>query len=175
MSEFLVVTLEEFRACRKLAEKALAQVPDDRLHARLDDESNSLAVLMRHLGNNLRSRWTDFLTTDGEKPNRHRDQEFEDQAWTREQLFAQWNEGWERLLGTLESLTDDELGQTVAIRGEPHSVPRALQRSLSHTALHVGQMVMLAKHLVGPGWKTLSIARGESAAFNEKMRERFRS
>ena len=168
--EFLDVTTAEFRSYKRAAEKAIAQLPDDALARRIDEGSNSVAVLMRHVGGNLRSRFTDFLTTDGEKPDRHRDREFEDGSPSREALLADWERGWSCLLDTLAALSPDDLSRQVVIRDEPLGVVKALQRSLAHVALHVGQIVFLAKHLAGGDWTTLSIPRGESEAFNEKMR-----
>ncbi len=159
---YLEIVRKEFARLKAHAEKAAAQVADDALHARLDPESNSLAVILRHVGGNLASRYTDFLTADGEKPDRDRDGEFEDPALPRAEVLAAWEKGWSRLLATLASLSPADLERTVTIRGEPHSVLLALQRSLSHTAQHVGQIVYLAKHLAGDGWKTLSIPRGQS-------------
>ncbi len=160
----------QFRDLKKLADRALAQVPDEDLFENLGRESNSLAVLLQHVGGNLRSRWTDFLTTDGEKPDRDRDSEFEvAEATTRADLLARWEEGWSCLFGTLATLTEEDLAKTVAIRSEPHTVVRALDRSLTHVAYHVGQIVFLCKVLADEGWQTLSVPRGESAAFNAKL------
>src|SRR5688500_17071861 len=170
--EYLSETSASFRTYRKQAELALAQVGDDAFTAAPDPESNSIAIIVKHVGGNLRSRWTDFLESDGEKPDRDRDREFEG-GDTRDALMALWEEGWSALFGTLEVLTPADLERTVAIRGEPHSVVKALQRSLAHTASHMGQIVYLAKHYAGSDWKTLSIPRGASARFNERMsRER---
>ncbi len=154
----------ETRRLKELAEKALSQVPDDALlHHSLDDESNSLAVLMQHLGGNLLSRWTRFLETDGEKPDRNRDSEFEaNRAATRRDLFEIWERGWSRCLESLASLNPEDLARTVRIRGEELSVPLAIQRQLVHTAYHVGQIVLLSKHLASTRWKSLSIPRGGS-------------
>jgi hypothetical protein len=139
-------------------------VPDDAfLHHSLDDESNSLAVLIQHIGGNLRSRWTRFLETDGEKPDRDRDREFEtDRTATRPDLMEIWERGWSRCLETLHSLTEADLAKTVRIRGEELSVPEAIQRSILHSAYHVGQIVMLSKHLASARWQSLSIPRGGS-------------
>ncbi len=164
----------EFRAAKRQADTALLQVPDEALFQALDGESNSLAVLMKHVAGNLRSRWRDFLTTDGEKPDRQRDHEFviapED---TRQRLEQAWQDGWQQVFDTLDALTAEDLARTVRIRCEPHTVPRAMLRSLTHTSAHVGQIVMLAKHAQGRDWKTLSIPRGESEAFNRAAREKF--
>ena len=152
------------RRLKDLAEKAIAQLDDDsRLHDALDPESNSLAVLMQHLGGNLTSRWTGFLETDGEKPDRHRDREFEpNRSLTREDLMAPWERGWSRCFESLDSMTPDDLSKTVRIRGEEHRVPEAIQRQIVHTAYHVGQIVFLAKHFGSKHWTSLSIPRGGS-------------
>lgn len=150
----------EFRRYKKLAEDAIAQLAPDEWSYAPGEESNSIAVLMKHVGGNLRSRWTDFLTTDGEKPDRNRDAEFEPgETDTPEALKAVWEAGWSALFKTLDSLSDENLLRTVTIRGEPHSVPLALERSLAHTAYHVGQIVYLAKMLRDVEWRTLSIPR----------------
>jgi hypothetical protein len=171
--EFLAVTLAEFEAYRRMSEKALGQVPDAALHTPLGEGENTLAVLLRHVGNNLRSRFTDFLTTDGEKPDRNREQEFASTSATRAELMSVWDDGWERLFTTLRSLGPDDLSRTVLVRSEPHTVVRALQRALAHAASHAGQIVMLSKHLAGPTWTAISIPRGESEAFNARMRAKF--
>lgn len=150
----------QFQKMKKLAEGALAQVSDDELVATLDPESNSLAVIMRHIAGNLRSRFTDFLTTDGEKPDRNRDGEFElGGPRTRDQAIADWESGWRVLFATLDTLKPDDLLRDVFIRGERHSVIQALDRQLTHHAYHVGQIVFLAKHLRATDWRTLSIPR----------------
>ena len=150
----------QFQNMKKLAEGALAQVSDNELLATLDPESNSLAVIMRHMAGNLRSRFTDFLTSDGEKPDRNRDGEFElDGPRTREHVIADWESGWRVLFATLDTLEPDDLLRDVFIRGERHSVIQALDRQLTHHAYHVGQMVFLAKHLRATDWRTLSIPR----------------
>jgi hypothetical protein len=180
MSAIVALIVEEWRLeARKLkqqADQALAQVDEAGFFTRIDDDANSLAVLVKHVGNNLRSRWTDFYTTDGEKPDRHRDGEFELSASdTRERLMALWESGWARLFETLDAMTAADLERTVAIRCEPHSVPRAALRGLTHAAGHVGQIVLLARHTRGASWRTLSIPRGESERFNEKLRAQFGS
>ena len=150
----------QFEKMKKLAEGALAQVRDEQLLVSLDPESNSLAVIMRHMAGNLRSRFTDFLTTDGEKPGRNRDGEFEiDGPITRERAMADWESGWRILFATLDALTPDELLLDVYIRGERHSVIQALDRQLTHHSYHVGQIVFLAKHLHAADWRTLSLPR----------------
>jgi hypothetical protein len=166
---YLQDVTEQFRTLKGLAERALAQVRDEDLTAALDAESNSLAVLLQHMGGNLRSRWTDFLTTDGEKPDRDRDSEFEVGEGTgRDALLARWEEGWDRLFGSLRTLTAEDLPRVVQIRAEPHTVVKAIDRSLTHVAYHVGQIVFLAKHLASETWRTLSVPRGGTKAFNQE-------
>jgi hypothetical protein len=161
---------EQFRKLKGLADKAVAQVRDEDLLVNLDAESNSLAQLLQHMGGNLRSRFTDFLTSDGEKPDRDRDREFEVKPETaRAGLLARWESGWSALFGALDGLTEGDLTKTVLIRAEPHTVVRALDRALSHAAYHVGQIVFLAKHLASDRWQTLSVPRGGSKEFNERM------
>ena len=160
-----------FEAVRRKAERALAQVDDAQYFRRIDAESNSLALMVKHVAGNLRSRWTDFLTTDGEKPDRNRDGEFEtDAADTRAALTQRWDEGWATLFATLDALTPSDLGRTVMIRSEPHTVLEAIERQKEHYAYHVGQIVFLARHLAGPGWTSLSIPRGQSEAFHAARR-----
>lgn len=166
--------LSRFRKLKSQADRALAQVRDDELFVQLDEESNSLAVIMKHIAGNMRSRWTDFLNTDGEKPDRQRDGEFEIlKNEDRDEIFRQWEAGWQVLFRELEALTAEDLGRTVKIRSEPHTVPQALFRQLGHYAEHVGQIVFLAKHLRSREWQTLSIPRGKSDEFLAKMRSRF--
>ena len=156
---------------KTLAEGAFAQVSDEQLFKCIDQESNSIAIVMRHVGGNLRSRFTDFLTTDGEKPDRQRDGEFELPPGTsRESVLAGWNTGFARLESTLRELTASDLLRDVTIRGERHTVMQALNRALAHLAYHVGQIVALAKHLRGPDWRTLSIPRGQSEQFTRLPR-----
>lgn len=173
---FAAAYLEEvqrsFRGYKKLAEGALGQLNDSDLFHTLDSESNSIAVIIKHVGGNLRSRWTDFLTTDGEKPDRNRDQEFEmAPGVTREQLMHAWEEGWNCVLRTLSLLQPSDLERTIYIRKEPHSVVQAINRSLTHIAYHVGQIVYLGKHIREKQWKPLSIPRGKTAEFNAQKAE----
>ena len=164
----------EARRYREYADQALAQVDDVGFFATLDAESNSLALIVKHLASNLRSRWTDFFIADGEKPDRHRDREFElEPADSRAALMARWEAGWGCLLETLDRMTADDLSRTVVIRAEPHTVTRAALRSLAHTAGHVGQIVFLAKHVSGERWRSISIPRGQSEQVNQMMREQF--
>ena len=160
---YLDDTLLQLRKLKTQAENAIAQVDDAQLLAVLDPESNSIAIIMRHMAGNMRSRWTDFLTSDGEKPDRNRDEEFVMSAGsTRAQILAWWEDGWSRLLDAISGLRPEDLARTVTIRGEPHTVVEAINRQVSHYAAHVGQIVLLAKHYAGPRWQTLSIPRGRS-------------
>jgi hypothetical protein len=165
---FLSAAIDAFEANKRLADRAVEQVPDDRLHVALSEETNSIAVIMKHIAGNLLSRWTDFLTTDGEKPNRNRDSEFVDSFTSREELLEFWERGWRRLLETLKSLKPEDLAKSVLIRGEPHAVPLAIERSLGHTCYHIGQIVQLARIQAGDKWKTLTIPRGASEQYNSK-------
>jgi Protein of unknown function (DUF1572) len=168
-TSYLADACSLFRQSKGLADRAMAQVSDEQLFSALGDEENSIAILVKHMAGNMRSRWTDFLTTDGEKPNRNRDCEFVDPAATRAALLAEWESGWAALLGTLAALTEADLRRTVRIRGEAHSVMQAINRSLGHCAYHVGQIVQLAKHFAGPQWQTLTVARNKSAEFNRAV------
>jgi hypothetical protein len=157
---YLDDVLRELRRLKKLAEDAIAQAKDDELLHAIDPEANSIAVIVKHVVGNMRSRWTDFLTTDGEKPDRHRDAEFEVEAGTRrEAILLAWESGWGLTLSTIESLTDADLDRDVYIRGERHTVLRAINRQLSHYAYHVGQIVLLAKHFRSAQWRSLSIPK----------------
>jgi hypothetical protein len=163
---FIKAIISTFEANKRLADRAIEQVPDEKLHIALDANTNSIAVIMKHVSGNLQSRWTDFLTSDGEKPDRNRDDEFVDTFAGRAEMLEYWERGWSCLLSSLRSFTADDLGKTVAIRGEPHSVPLAIERSLGHTCYHVGQIVQLARIHAGPNWTTLTIPRGGSEEFN---------
>jgi Protein of unknown function (DUF1572) len=159
-----------FRQSKGLADRAMTQVSDEQLFLALGDEENSIAIVVKHMAGNMRSRWTDFLTTDGEKPDRNRDCEFVYPAATRAELLADWESGWAALFGALEALTDADLGRTVRIRGEAHSVMQAINRAYGHCAYHVGQIVLLAKHFAGPKWQALTIPRNKSAEFNARVK-----
>lgn len=165
--EFLSSIVNAFEANKRLADRAIEQVPDEKLHVALDEHTNSIAVIMKHVAGNLASRWTDFLTTDGEKPWRNRDDEFVDTFGNRAEVLKAWEKGWACLFGTLKGLRSEDLERTVTIRGEPHSVPLALARSLGHTCYHIGQIVQLARHHAGEAWDTLTIPRGGSTRFNQ--------
>jgi hypothetical protein len=166
-SEFLSATINAFEANKRLADRAIEQVTDEKLREALDENTNSIAVIMKHVAGNLTSRWTDFLSIDGEKPWRNRDDEFVDMFENRQQVLDCWERGWDCLLRTLKSLSPEDLTRTVLIRGEPHSVPLALERSLGHTCYHVGQIVQVARIHAGTNWKTLTIPKGGSEQFNK--------
>ena len=168
-TSYIEDSLSLFRQYKLLAEKAMAQVNDEQLSRVLDSEANSIAIIVKHMSGNMRSRWTDFLTSDGEKPDRNRDSEFEAPPSTRAELMETWESGWQCLLAGLEGLTDADLALTVYIRTEPHSVMQAINRQLAHYACHVGQIVFLAKHFQSGQWKSLSIPRGKSEDFTLKV------
>ena len=159
-----------FRYYKKLADGAIAQVSDADLTHTLDREMNSIAIVMKHMAGNMISRWTDFLTTDGEKPTRNRDSEFEDPPASRAELLALWERGWDCLFHALDPLTETDLARTVTIRGEDHSVTQAINRQVAHLSYHTGQIVVLAKHFQWANWKSLSVPRGQSQQFTEKVR-----
>jgi uncharacterized damage-inducible protein DinB len=164
---YLDEAFRTFRGYKRMTDGALKQISNEEFFRLPDPESNSIAIIVKHMAGNLRSRWTDFLTTDGEKPDRHRDQEFELLPGdTREDLMRRWEHGWETTFNTLQSLKPEDILKTVTIRGEPHTVLQAISRSVTHMAHHSGQIIFLAKHLRGSDWKTLSIPRGKSAEFN---------
>ena len=169
-TSYLADSLTLFRQYKKLAEGAMAQVTDEQLTATLDPEMNSIAQIVKHMAGNMRSRWTDFLTTDGEKPDRNRDSEFVNAPTNRAELLAVWEDGWRRVFAALEPLTDADLTRTIHIRNEPHSVMQAVNRQVAHYAMHCGQIVMLAKHLASDHWKSLSVPRNMSAEFNRAVR-----
>jgi hypothetical protein len=164
---YLTTVIEMFRKQKTLAEKAIAQLLPEQYTTFIDSESNSIAIIMKHMAGNMRSRWTDFLTTDGEKPDRNRDEEFLESPL--ESIRQSWEEGWEIVFSTLAGLKPDDLLKIVTIRHQPHTVLQAIERQLDHYAYHVGQIVFLSKHLVSEHWQTLSVARGGSRAFNQKM------
>jgi len=169
-TSYIEDSLSLFRYYKKLGEGAIEQVSDEQLFASLDPEMNSIAIIVKHIAGNMRSRWTDFLTSDGEKPDRNRDTEFEQPPATRAELLKLWNDGWDRVFAALEPLSDSDLERTVTIRGEPHSVMQAINRQIAHYSYHVGQTVFLAKHLNATGWKSLSVPRNKSADFNQRVR-----
>lgn len=171
LKDHLEDTIEAFRSYKKLAEKALDQISDEEFFRQIDEESNSVAAVAKHIGGNLRSRWTDFLTTDGEKPDRNRDTEFVAEGDSRASITELWDRGWNALVETLESLTVEDLGKIIQIRGEDYTVLKAMNRALAHTASHIGQIVFLAKHYRSAEWQTLSVPRNKSGEFNSYLAE----
>ena len=158
-----------FQYYKRLADISMSRLTDEQLVQVLDPEMNSIALIVKHMVGNMRSRWTDFLTTDGEKPNRNRDQEFVLPAQTKEELLASWEEGWAIVFGEISQLTDADLTRTVTIRREEHSVMQAVNRQLAHYPYHCGQIVFLAKHLCAHNWESLSVPRNRSAEFNQRV------
>jgi hypothetical protein len=168
-TSYIEDSLSLFRYYKKLAEGAMEQVSDKELFTALDDEMNSIAIIAKHMAGNMRSRWTDFLTSDGEKPDRNRDSEFVAPPKTREDLMRVWNDGWLRVFQALEPLSNSDLERKIFIRGEAHSVMQAVNRQIAHYSYHCGQIVFLAKHLKGASWKSLSVPRNKSAEFNQRV------
>jgi hypothetical protein len=167
-TSYLKDSIDLFRYYKKLGERAMAQSPDAQLFTVLDAESNSIAIIVKHMSGNMRSRWQDFLTTDGEKPDRHRDTEFEEPPKTRAELMELWERGWKYVFDALEPLTEADMSRTVTIRTEPHSVMQAINRQIAHYAHHIGQILFLAKHLTVKAtgkWESLSVPRGQSKQF----------
>lgn len=174
--DYLKDVIAEFKSIRNLAEKAMAQVSDEQFFKLIDDEANSIALIVKHISGNMRSRWLDFLTTDGEKDDRNRDTEFiitEDDS--REAIMERWENGWKILFDTLESLTPDDLGKTIYIRGNPGKVFSAIHRQIAHYGYHVGQITLLAKHFKNKEWQTLSIPKGKSEEFKMKKLDSFKN
>ena len=168
-AEYLTDLAQQFETLKGLADKAVLRVSDEEFFREIDPVSNSLAVILQHVGGNLRSRWRDFLTSDGEKPDRNRDGEFEiTSETTRNGVMTLWEEGWRVLLSELQALKPTDLVKDVFIRGERHSVLQAANRSFQHTAYHVGQIVFLARHLRPADWQSLSIPKGQSSTFNQR-------
>ncbi len=173
---YLENAIAEFRLLKKQGERAMEQLADEEFFVTLDPESNSVAVIVKHLAGNMRSRWVDFLTSDGEKPDRFRDQEFLlDANTSREQVMNWWEQGWQHVLTALEPLQPEDAMRTIIIRAEPHTVVQAINRQLTHYATHVGQIVFLAKHLKSANWKTLSVPRGQSEQFNQEHFDRLKA
>jgi uncharacterized damage-inducible protein DinB len=169
MTSYVQDSIALFGYCKQLGDRAIAQCPDDKLVAQPSEESNSIATLVKHMTGNMISRWTDFLTSDGEKPNRKRDTEFEEPPSTRAEINALWERGWKCMLDALESLSDADLTKTVTIRTEPHSVMQAINRQLSHYSYHVGQIVYVSRFFAGDDWKTLTIPKKKSEEFNARV------
>lgn len=166
---YVDLLVRELRRQKQLADRAMAQVTDEGFFAAPGDDDNGIAIVVKHMAGNMRSRWRDFLTTDGEKPDRHRDTEFVlDDGDTRESLVRRWEEGWSLVFDAISPLSTGDLERTVTIRGEPFTVLQAVNRQLTHYSYHVGQIVWLARHYAGSGWQSLSIPKGRSAEFNER-------
>ena len=168
-TSYIEDSLDIFRYYKKLAERAMAQVSDEQLLTALDAETNSIAIVVKHMTGNMRSRWIDLLTSDGEKSTRNRDSEFVDPAPTRAILLAEWEDGWSCVFTALATLTDDDLIRTVTIRGEAHSVMQAINRQTAHYCHHIGQIVLLARHFAGDDWQSLSVPRNQSSDFNRRI------
>jgi hypothetical protein len=170
---YLEDALDNLRKLKNLADKALTQVDKDDFFTVIDAESNSIAIILKHMAGNMRSRWTDFLSSDGEKPDRNRDSEFIiERSESKTEILLKWENGWDCVFDAIESLGPDDLNKTVYIRNEPHSVIQAINRQLSHYAYHVGQIVFLAKHFKTINWRSLSIPKGKSDQFNDLMRKK---
>jgi hypothetical protein len=174
-SPILSAAIDELQKIKKLADKSIEQLSDEQLHVAIDPQSNSVAVMMRHMAGNMRSRWVDFMTSDGEKPDRMRDREFEDPGQSRAELIAEWEHGWQCVFDALGPLSDADLQRTVMIRAEALTVYKAMSRQVAHYAGHAYQILFLAKHLQGASWKTLSIPRGQSEEFNRRMLAKIKS
>jgi hypothetical protein len=173
---YLEEAIRGLHGIKRGADNAMAQISDEQFFTLLDAESNSVAIIVKHMVGNMRSRFTDFLTTDGEKPDRNRDQEFIIPAnASRAEIMATWEKYWQLVLDTVKSLGSQDLGREVLIRSEPHTVLQAIQRQVAHYALHTGQIIFLAKHLKGSEWKTLSVPRGQSDAVNAAYAAKFKS
>jgi hypothetical protein len=168
-TSYIEDSLSLFRYYKTLAERAMEQVTDEQLLTVLDPEMNSIALIVKHMAGNMRSRWTDFLTSDGEKPDRNRDSEFVEPPSRREDLMRLWEDGWERLFRAIEPLSDTDAERTVTIRGEAHSVMQAINRQIAHYAYHCGQIVLLAKHFSYSRWQSLSVPRNKSVEFNRRV------
>lgn len=167
--DYLTDVVQSFRNYKKLADRAIEQVSDEQFFAVIDAESNSIAVVIKHIAGNLHSRWREFLTTDGEKPDRNRDNEFVLVDDTRESLLNSWESGWDTLFRAIEPLTNEDFSRTIKIRGEPHTAIEAINRQLTHYSYHIGQIVFLAKHLKSSDWKTLSVPRNRSHEYNQHL------
>jgi hypothetical protein len=165
--DYLADALSSFRAYKKLADKAIAQTTDDELFVKLDEEANSIAIVMKHIAGNMISRWTDFLTTDGEKSDRNRDMEFVIENSSKDDLLAYWERGWKCVFDAIEPLAPEDFSKSVTIRGQEHTIVQAINRQLMHYAYHIGQIVFLAKHFRSTEWQSLSIPRNRSADFNK--------
>ncbi len=171
IENYLTDAIASFRNYKKLAEKAMEQISDEEFFRLIDEESNSIGIIVKHIAGNLKSRWTDFLTSDGEKDFRNRDSEFVAENDTRESLMQFWEEGWQILFDNLEPLNPNDFEKTITIRSQPHTICEAINRQLTHYAYHVGQITFLAKHFRSAEWKTLSVPKNKSLEFNSFMEE----
>ncbi|NWN97293.1 MAG: DUF1572 family protein [Bacillus sp. (in: Bacteria)] len=171
---YLRVVIERFKSVKTLGDKTIEQLSEKDIHWTYNQESNSIAVIVKHLSGNMISRWTDFLTSDGEKENRNRDEEFIDDVSSKSELISVWEKGWDVLIDTLTGLNEDDLLETIKIRGEKHLVLEAIERQIAHYAYHVGQIVYIGKQLKDSEWKTLSIPRGKSEDYRKEMLEKHR-
>jgi hypothetical protein len=169
---YLEDVLARLRGTKRLADEAAAQVSDEEFFRVIDPESNSIALIMKHMAGNMRSRWTDFLTSDGEKPDRRRDSEFESEGEDRQGILDAWEAGWQLVFDAIGGLRTDDLTREITIRHEPYTVVSAINRQLAHYNQHAGQIIFLAKHLRSNAWRSLSIPRGQSETFNEGMKEK---
>ncbi len=169
-TSYLEDSIHVFRQFKSLAERAISQATDSQLYELLDEDANSIAIVMQHMGGNMKSRWTNFLSEDGEKPWRNRDREFEQPPATRVALLQMWEHGWDCAFQSLQSLTEEDLSRTVHIRGEAHSVMQAIHRQIAHNAYHCGQIVLLAKHFQHAQWTSLTVPKGKSEEFNARVR-----
>ncbi|MEZ5345002.1 MAG: DUF1572 family protein [Pyrinomonadaceae bacterium] len=172
VENYLTDAIATFRNYKLMAERAMEQISDDEFFTALDPEDNSIAVVVKHISGNMRSRWTDFLTSDGEKPDRNRDTEFETLEASRELLMINWNRSWKILFSAIEPLSADDFEKTVTIRGESHTIVEAINRQMTHYAYHIGQITFLAKHFRSGEWKSLSVPKNRSAEFNEFLKAR---
>ncbi len=171
VKDYLSDSIASFRSYKKMADRAIAQANDDELFVTIDEEANSIAIVMKHMAGNMLSRWTDFLTTDGEKPTRNRDMEFVVESKNKGELIDYWECGWNALFTAIEPLQLQDFEKTVTIRGEDHTIVKAINRQLTHYAYHIGQIVFLAKHFRSSEWKSLSIPKNKSAAFNQYLQQ----
>ncbi|WP_025784612.1 DUF1572 domain-containing protein [Sporosarcina sp. D27] len=174
-NEYLKIVKERFESVKDLGDKTISQLSEEDIHWSLNESSNSIAIIVKHLSGNMISRWTDFLTTDGEKPSRKRDQEFEDDISSRQEMVTVWEKGWITLLGTMNGLKNQDLLKNITIRGEQHTVLEAIERQMAHYSYHVGQIVYIGKQLKDESWETLSIPKGNSVAYLQKMLKKHQS
>lgn len=170
-TEYLEGIQKQFKYYQSLGEKTIAQLPDEQLFWQYNDDSNSIAIIVKHLWGNMKSRWTDFLTSDGEKEWRMRDAEFEDDIKTKEEVLIKWNDGWQCLFDALDSINETNFDNPIYIRNIEHSITEAINRQLAHYSYHIGQIVVIGKMIAGPSWQSLSIPKGESSVYNKKRFE----